>query len=102
MIDADTHNAIEAALEAGARAREEYGAFAQDFMIVEECGELLTALARRERGRGTDDQVDEEIADVLLVLLGAMCPEVQRHLIAKTQRLSDRLDGFMLRRPNSE
>lgn len=92
MIDADSLNALEAATAVGVRARRTFGHVAQDFMIVEECGELLTALARRERGRGTEAEVDEEIADVLLVCLGALSADVVRHLVAKTERLQGRLE----------
>lgn len=91
-IDADTHNALEAAIEVGARARSEYGRFAQDTMIIEECGELIAAIAQHERGRITQGHVEEEIADVLLTCLGALTPAVLRHLVAKTVRLRVRLE----------
>jgi len=79
------------AIEVGTRAREKFGNQVQDWMIIEECSELLTALARRERGRGTEAQVDEEIADVLLVCLGALSPDVLAVLMTKIDRLEARL-----------
>lgn len=90
-MDADEQNAIEWAHEVATEARKVYGAAAQDRMIFEECGELIAALAQSYRGRILREQVDEEIADVLLVLIGAMSPVAWNTLRAKTERLERRL-----------
>jgi hypothetical protein len=90
-------DALERALRVATQARRLFGDAAQDTMLVEECGELIIALARRERGRGTESEVDEELADILLVVLGAMNPDVWRHLAAKADRLSVRLDRHRLK-----
>jgi hypothetical protein len=92
MMTVNLREAILAkAIEVGTKAREKYGNQVQDWMLVEECSELLTALARRERGRGTQAQVDEEIADVLFVCLGALSPDVLAVLMTKIERLEARL-----------
>jgi NTP pyrophosphatase (non-canonical NTP hydrolase) len=82
---------ITRAIIVGLQARQHFGNEAQDTMLVEECGELLTALAREKRGRFTRDQVNEEIADVLLVALGAANESVLDHLERKVERLKGRL-----------
>lgn len=37
-------------------------------MVMEECGELITALNQYNRGRVNDDKVVEELADVLILI----------------------------------
>ena len=61
---ADLLEAIALADRVGAQAIERYGAEAQTRMLVEETGELLTAVARCVRGRGARSDVVEECADV--------------------------------------
>jgi hypothetical protein len=61
--------AIESALEAGKAALVTYGAQAQEWMVVEEMAELLLALARRKRGRGSSPEVVEEAADAIIMAL---------------------------------
>jgi len=75
------------AFDLAQKARSVFGDVGQDNMITEECGELITAIARRERGRGTEAEVDEEAADVFLVVLGAMNPDAWRVLARKVERL---------------
>lgn len=45
-----------------------WGEKAQVFMAIEECGELLAALAQFERGRTSVEAVADEIADVLVMI----------------------------------
>jgi len=66
---ADLLEAIALADRVGAQAIERYGAEAQTRMLVEETGELLTAVARCVRGRGARSDVVEECADVIMVAL---------------------------------
>lgn len=48
-----------------------WGLSAQKGMVMEECGELLTALNRFNRNRATDNDVIDELADVI-ILIGQM------------------------------
>lgn len=66
---ADLLEAIALADRVGAQAIDLYGAEAQTRMLVEETGELLTAVARCARGRGARSDVVEECADVIIVAL---------------------------------
>lgn len=45
-----------------------FGSKAQFTMVVEECGELLNALAKYERGRATEEELIDEIADVSIMM----------------------------------
>lgn len=47
----------------------QWGPDAQTAMVIEECGELLTAIARVRRGRASAQDVGEESADVVLVAM---------------------------------
>lgn len=47
---------------------ETFGAENQKSMLVEECGELLNALAKRRRGRSTIGEVLTKLADVRIVV----------------------------------
>lgn len=66
---ADLLKSIALADSVGAQAIVCYGAEAQTRMLVEEVGELLTAVARCGRGRGARSDVVEECADVIIVAL---------------------------------
>lgn len=50
------------------KALEEYGYHKQRMMVVEEVGELLTALARSDRGRSTVADIITELADVSIMV----------------------------------
>lgn len=54
--------------ETGRHAVEWYGSQNQDFIAMEEMGELITALSHFKRGRIPSEAVCEEIADVLVAL----------------------------------
>lgn len=45
-----------------------FGSEAQFMMVVEECGELLNALAKYKRGRATEEELIEEVADVSIMM----------------------------------
>ena len=49
------------------KAVQKWGSKAQINMLVEECGELLQALMHYYRGRNNLEDVQEEIADVLMM-----------------------------------
>ena len=74
---------------------ETYGAPAQVWMLVEECGELLNALAKYRRGRGTKEEIITELADVHIMVEQIACLfgwdafEVEKE--RKLQRLHGRL-----------
>ena len=79
------------------RALDAWGENAQIDMAIEECAELITALMDRRRGRGGDNAVAEEIADVeimleqLRIVIGKeRCFDA---LLSKWNRLEQRLDA---------
>lgn len=49
-------------------ALERYGIEAQQKMLVEECGELLSALGKLPRGRATVQDLITELADVHIMI----------------------------------
>lgn len=49
------------------RAIEAYGIESQKHMVMEECGELITALAREPRGRSSTTDILSEVADVFIL-----------------------------------
>lgn len=51
------HNAINA-----------YGIDAQKWMLIEECGELLNAIAKLKRGRSSKEDIITELADVHIMV----------------------------------
>lgn len=95
----DLLEAIALADRVGAEAIERYGAEAQTRMLVEETGELLTAVARCARGRGARSDVVEECADVIIVALqvarmysgGRGQEDLGLELERKAQRLLERM-----------
>ena len=50
------------------KAVERYGRNNQLWMLIEEIAELIVAICRKRRGRGGDDEIAEEVADVKIVL----------------------------------
>lgn len=53
------------------RALNEYGIKAQEYVLIEECGELLDALAKLKRGRVEVKDLITELADVSI-----MCEQI--------------------------
>lgn len=76
-------------------AIEQWGTQAQLDKAVEECGELIAALARDANGQATDDEIVDEIADVEIMvkqvkrIYGEDAVESHKH--AKLERLAQRL-----------
>ena len=76
-------------------ALETYGVEAQKTMMIEECSELMLALAREKRGRKAD--VITELADVyimyrqlkLLYGVAAVNEEIERKLVRLEGRIAE-------------
>lgn len=79
-----------------ADAVEIYGTEAQIWMMIEEMSELGNALAKYVRGRVTEEDVCEEIADVVIMCFQMAAifgsEEVNEILDAKMERLKKRLE----------
>lgn len=79
------------------RALEQYGEPAQYMMAYEEAGELVTALARYERGRNSPSDVLSEAADAYIMALqvGMMFgeEEFEETVKSKIERLGGRLES---------
>lgn len=50
------------------RAIDAFGVENQKVLCIEECGELITALAREPRNRSTPDDILSELADVFIMV----------------------------------
>ena len=78
-------------------ATEKWSFESQREMIYEECGELITAVARHKRGRATIDDIMTELADVAIMVeqlavyygLEDFEKEKERKLI----RMKEKLEG---------
>lgn len=55
-------------LEIYDKALSTYGIDKQKWMLVGECGELLNALAKHIRGRGSFEELNTELADVSVMV----------------------------------
>lgn len=55
-------------LELYKKAIETWGIEAQVFMVMEETGEMLNALAKANRGRSTKEEIITELADVSIMM----------------------------------
>lgn len=77
------------------RALNRYGIDAQKLMVVEECGELLNALAKLSRGRASVEELITELADVHIMVeqmaLNYGWAEFQEEKERKLERLQQRL-----------
>jgi NTP pyrophosphatase (non-canonical NTP hydrolase) len=73
-----------------------YGTEAQIWMMMEEMSELGNAIAKYQRGRVTEEDVCEEIADVIIMCFQMAAifgsEEVNEILDAKMERLKKRLE----------
>lgn len=89
------------------RALETWGRHAPIHMVMEETGELLSALGKFTRGRATQADLLSEIADVRIMLaqievMAGLGPEEVEAMIAfKLARLKSRLDGSATPEPPS-
>lgn len=92
---ADLLKAVAFADLIGSRALERWGSESQTRMLIEESGELLTAVARRARGRSSSADVVEECADVIMVALQVARahsgPGGQSDLALELERKAERL-----------
>ena len=77
-------------------ATEKWGWESQREMIYEECGELITAVARHKRGRATREDIITELADVSIMveqlaqLLGY--EDYEKEKDRKLERLEEKLN----------
>ncbi len=73
-----------------------FGVEAQFFMVMEETGEMLSALAKANRGRVSKMEVITELADVSIMMEQMAVyfglDEFREEKERKLQRLKDRLD----------
>lgn len=78
---------------------EKWGIDAQLWMIVEECSELLNAIAKYKRAREVPSAILEELADVSIMVEQIACyfceEEFNRIKEAKLQRLLRRVQVFL-------
>lgn len=79
------------------RALDEFGENNQKWMLVEECGELLNALAKKRRGRASKEDIISELADVHIMVeqMAFMygLEEFQAEKERKLARLEERLNN---------
>lgn len=75
-----------------------FGIENQVFMVMEEAGEMLNALAKANRGRVTKEDVITELADVSIMMEQMAVyfgyEDFKAEKERKLQRLSDRLDKY--------
>lgn len=75
-----------------------YGSEAQKTMVIEECSELINAIAKERRKRVTNSEVVTEIADVQIMIwqLKEMYGRdaVDAEVESKMKRLAARLEAF--------
>ena len=83
-------------LEIFDKALSTYGIDKQKWMLVEECGELLNALAKHIRGRGSFEELNTELADVSIMIeqiaLFYGWEEFLEERAIKIERLKSRLE----------
>ena len=81
-------------------ALDKYGAQMQEAICIEELSELQKALCKNIRGKGSMEDISEEIADVQImlaqmILLFNLESEVEKWRNTKLERLRDRLSEVM-------
>ena len=78
------------------KAINKYGIAAQEWMLVEECGELLNAFAKLRRGRASKADIITELADVHIMIEQMACffglEEFKLEKELKLARLEERLN----------
>ncbi len=84
-------------LEIFDKALSTYGIDKQKWMLVEECGELLNALAKHIRGRGSFEELNTELADVSIMVEQIArfygWEEFLEERVRKIKRLKNRLES---------
>ena len=81
-------------------ALNKYGAQMQETICIEELSELQKTLCKNIRGKGSMEDISEEIADVQImlaqmILLFNLESEVEKWRNTKLERLRDRLSEVM-------
>ena len=81
-------------------ALDKYGAQMQETICIEELSELQKTLCKNIRGKGSMEDISEEIADVQImlaqmILLFNLESEVEKWRNTKLERLRDRLSEVM-------
>ncbi len=88
------------------RALNTYGIHAQNWMLVEECGELLNAIAKLKRGRSTKEEIITELADVHIMVeqmaLYFGWDEFNDEKERKLERLQERLVNDLIESRNKK
>lgn len=78
------------------KAIESWGIEAQVFMVMEEVGEMLNALAKANRGRSTSKEIITELADVSIMMEQMASyfgwEEFEKEKEYKLERLKERLE----------
>lgn len=77
-----------------------YGIHKQQWMLIEECGELLNAIAKSKRERAGKDEIITELADVSIIVEqmaffyseGDFKKEKKRKLLRLKERLQKHLN----------
>lgn len=81
-----------------ADALDKWGINAQVMMLFEECGELLSAIAKLDRGRVDKDSVITELADVSIMVeqmaLVFGYDDYKKEKESKLERLKGRLEKY--------
>lgn len=79
------------------RAIYEYSIEAQEWMLIEECGELMNAFAKLKRGRASREDVLTELADVHIMVEQMACffgiDDFEDEKKRKLERLEERLNN---------
>lgn len=77
------------------RALDVYGIDKQRNMLIEEIGELLNAIGKQPRGRSSNDNILEELADVVImceqIAMSISFVEYKAKRIEKLERLEAKL-----------
>ena len=63
------------------RALSHWGRVPQLLMLAEECSECSVAVLHYLRGRGSDEQLAEEVADAIVYLGGAAAVSITGHVL---------------------
>lgn len=80
------------------KALDAWGFPAQAMMVLEECGELINAICKYDRGRANEDDIITEIADVMIMceqmasFFGTVKVEIEKD--RKLNRLKERLAKY--------
>lgn len=76
---------------------EHYGSDLQTVVCMEECSELIQAISKMKRGKGSRDNLIEEMADVMICMeilkqvYGISDNEIQNYVCQKQNRCIERM-----------